>query len=70
MYVVPPPGSGILLSFIVNILRNYNIGPENLSTVNETVLTYHRIIEAFKHSYGKRTLIGDPKFTDIDEVGT
>ncbi|XP_053698974.1 glutathione hydrolase 1 proenzyme-like [Sabethes cyaneus] len=68
MFVIPPPGSGILLGFIVNILRNYNFGPENVSTVNETILTYHRIIEAFKHSYGKRTLIGDPKFVNIDEL--
>ncbi|XP_055551315.1 glutathione hydrolase 1 proenzyme-like isoform X2 [Wyeomyia smithii] len=68
MYVIPPPGSGILLSFIVNILRNYNFGPESLSTVNATILTYHRIIEAFKHSYGKRTMIGDPKFVSVDEL--
>ncbi|XP_065092605.1 glutathione hydrolase 1 proenzyme-like isoform X2 [Ochlerotatus camptorhynchus] len=68
MYVVPPPASGILLSFIVNILKNYNFKPEDLSTVKSTIITYHRIIEAFKHTYGKRSLIGDPRFVDIDDL--
>ncbi|XP_021706727.1 gamma-glutamyltranspeptidase 1 isoform X1 [Aedes aegypti] len=68
MYVVPPPASGILLSFIMNILKNYNFEPNDLSTVNSTILTYHRIIEAFKHAYGRRSQIGDPKFVDIEDL--
>lgn len=68
MYVVPPPASGILLSFIINILKNYNFKPEDLSSVNSTILTYHRIVEAFKHAYGRRTQIGDPKFVNIENV--
>lgn len=70
MYVVPPPASGILLSYVVNILKNYKFKPEDLSTVKSTVITYHRIIEAFKHTYGKRSLIGDPRFVDIEDVST
>ncbi|XP_058832314.1 scoloptoxin SSD14-like isoform X6 [Topomyia yanbarensis] len=68
MYVIPPPACGVLVSFIINILKNYNFKPDDLSTVNSTILTYHRIIEAFKHTYGKRTLIGDPKFVNIDDL--
>nr|XP_029712294.1 glutathione hydrolase 1 proenzyme-like [Aedes albopictus] len=68
MYVVPPPASGILLSFIINILKNYNFKPEDLSSVNSTILTYHRIVEAFKHAYGRRTQIGDPKFVNIENL--
>ncbi|XP_055618642.1 glutathione hydrolase 1 proenzyme-like isoform X2 [Toxorhynchites rutilus septentrionalis] len=68
MYVIPPPASGILVSFIINILKNYNFKPQDLSSINTTVLTYHRIIEAFKYSYGKRTQIGDPMFTDIEDL--
>uniref|UniRef100_A0A8D8FUV5 Gamma-glutamyltranspeptidase 1 n=2 Tax=Culex pipiens TaxID=7175 RepID=A0A8D8FUV5_CULPI len=68
MYVIPPPASGILVSYIVNILKNYNFKPEDISSVNSTILTYHRIIEAFKHTYGKRTQIGDPKYVNIDDL--
>ncbi|XP_058468197.1 glutathione hydrolase 1 proenzyme-like isoform X2 [Malaya genurostris] len=68
MYVIPPPACGVLISFLINILKNYNFKPDDLSTVNSTILTYHRIIEAFKHTYGKRTLIGDPKFFNIDDL--
>ncbi|XP_062536400.1 scoloptoxin SSD14-like isoform X2 [Armigeres subalbatus] len=68
MYVVPPPASGILLSFIMNILKNFHFQPEHLSNINSTILTYHRIIEAFKHAYGRRTQIGDPKFLDIEDL--
>ena len=36
-----------------------------------SVLTYHRIIEAFKLGFGQRGLLGDPKFSkgkDINKV--
>jgi len=28
----PPPGSGVILGFILNILKNYDIKPEDLDT--------------------------------------
>lgn len=68
MYITPPPASGILLGFIMNILKGYNFTPKDMDGVNNTILTYHRIIEAYKFAYGKRTEIGDPKFINIDEL--
>jgi len=63
LYSVPPPGSGVILTLILNIL-NGMVPHEN------DVTTYQRITEAFKYGYGKRTQLGDPYFVDIDEVST
>lgn len=67
-YSVPPPGSGVLLAFILNILDGYNFTKESISDVNNTVLTYHRITEAFKYAYAKRTELGDTAFVNIKNV--
>lgn len=63
LYSVPPPGSGVILALILNILNGI-IPHEN------NVTTYQRITEAFKYGYGKRTQLGDPDFVDISEVST
>ena len=36
--------------------------------VNSSVLTYHRIVEAFKFAYAYRALLGDEDFWDVEEV--
>lgn len=63
LYTAPLPGSGIILTFILNILSNFiDIDEPN------SVTTHQRIVESFKFGYGKRTLLGDARFLDIDEV--
>ena len=64
LYSVPPPGSGLLLGFILNILDDYKLSPESLRG-NEANVTYQRIIEAFKHAYARRTEMGDEDFEDM-----
>ncbi|PSN54339.1 Gamma-glutamyltranspeptidase 1 [Blattella germanica] len=65
LYTVPPPGSGILLGFILNILEGFNFTAADLKDVNSTILTYHRMIEAFKFAYARRAELGDPDFINI-----
>eukprot|EP00090_Calanus_glacialis_P004532 TRINITY_DN13387_c0_g1_i1.p1 TRINITY_DN13387_c0_g1~~TRINITY_DN13387_c0_g1_i1.p1 ORF type:complete len:490 (+),score=135.18 TRINITY_DN13387_c0_g1_i1:1-1470(+) len=54
-YSIPPPGSGAIMAYILNILDNYNIQPED-----DGPLLYHRITEAFKWAFALRTELGDP----------
>lgn len=63
LYTVPPPGSGVILTLILNILNGMVPNENNITT-------YQRITEAFKYGYGKRTQLGDPDFVDISEVST
>jgi gamma-glutamyltranspeptidase / glutathione hydrolase / leukotriene-C4 hydrolase len=68
LYVTPPPGSGILIGFIMNILKGYNFNKASIDDPDEKILTHHRIIEAYKFAYGKRTEIGDTEFNNLDDV--
>ena len=65
---MPVPGCGLLLAFILNILDGYKLTSNNVMDTKSTVLTYHRVIEAFKFAYAKRTEFGDTNFINIDKV--
>jgi len=61
----PPPGSGVLAAFVMNILDgNLPKGSRKspFPVDGEDPLTYHRIAEAFKFAYAERTKLGDPLF--------
>lgn len=68
MYSMPPPGSGVLAAYILNILDLF--AQENENQVSDTEpLTYHRMAEAFKHAYAQRTKLADPRFVpEVSEV--
>ncbi|XP_068679087.1 glutathione hydrolase 1 proenzyme-like [Montipora foliosa] len=67
-YTDPPPSSGAVLSLILNILKGYNFTEENRKDLNSTILTFHRIVEAFKFGFAYRALLGDEDFWDVHEV--
>ena len=62
LYSMPPPGSGVLIAYILRVLDGF------VQEANSSVQITQRITEAFKHAYGHRTDIGDPRFTNITEV--
>jgi gamma-glutamyltranspeptidase/glutathione hydrolase/leukotriene-C4 hydrolase len=69
MYTTPPPSGGVVASHILSILEGYNMSREDFATVSGQVITLHRIVEAFKLSFAKRPLLGDPEDADVIEVG-
>ena len=68
VYSPPPPTSGAVLAGILQIMCNFNLTPEDARDVR----TSQRFVEALKHSYAKRTMIGDwndPEHKqDVEEV--
>lgn len=60
IYTAPPPGSGALVTFIMNVL--YGIIPNQ-----DNRITWQNIIETFKWTYAKRTKLADPDFVNISE---
>lgn len=66
MLSAQPPGSGPVLAHIMGIMDQFrNWSHQDLE---DTVLTWHRFVEACKFSYAKRALLGDPKFVNVSQA--
>lgn len=61
IYTAPPPGSGAILIFIMNILRG-------LIPIDDVKVTWQYFVESFKWAYARRTELADPEFVNITSV--
>lgn len=68
LHTVPPPGSGLILTLILNILRNYNMTSNDFKDIDRATIMYHRISEAFKFAFAHRTQMGDAAFVNLTQV--
>ncbi|KAL0124727.1 hypothetical protein PUN28_006527 [Cardiocondyla obscurior] len=62
------PGSGAILSFILNVFDDYGFSPASIADFNATILTYHRMIETYKYAFALRENLGDGNFIDMTEI--
>ncbi|XP_031570431.1 glutathione hydrolase 1 proenzyme-like [Actinia tenebrosa] len=67
-YTVPPPSGGAVVTLILNILKGYNLSPSDRANDSISVLTYHKIVEAFKFAFARRSQLGDPDFENITRL--
>lgn len=61
VFTTPVPGGGCVLSMILNLI-------DGLITKDRDLL-WHRLIESFKHAFGRRSLLGDLYFeSEVSKV--
>ncbi|CAF0712388.1 unnamed protein product [Brachionus calyciflorus] len=68
IYSAPPPSSGILVPFIIKLMKHFELKDLDSMSIDEKALFYHRLTETFKHAYSKRTFLGDEEFLDLNKL--
>ncbi|CAK9809639.1 Scoloptoxin SSD14 [Anthophora plagiata] len=68
LFTIGLPASGALLTYILNIMDEFNFTPDSIADFNRTTLTYHRMIETFKYAYALRNDMADKEFVDMKEL--
>jgi gamma-glutamyltranspeptidase/glutathione hydrolase/leukotriene-C4 hydrolase len=53
----------------MKLMERYDdLYPNSGKSLQKSALFYHRLIETFKYAYSYRTLLGDYKFDDVNDV--
>ena len=50
------------------IFLGFNFNSDDVADIGAKTLAYHRIVEAFKFAYGKRSALGDEEYEDVEGV--
>ncbi|XP_051160453.1 scoloptoxin SSD14-like isoform X2 [Leptopilina boulardi] len=62
------PGGGDILVFLLNIFDNFHFTKKSIADINSSVITFQKMIEAFKYAYAFRTKLGDSDFVDLSQL--
>lgn len=60
LYTVPLPGTGIILTYILNIINDF--------LPDLSVTSIHRLVEAYKYAFAKRGDLGDNDGLEMSEL--
>ncbi|XP_076414751.1 glutathione hydrolase 5 proenzyme isoform X3 [Peromyscus maniculatus bairdii] len=61
LYSPPPPAGGAILSFILNVLKGFNLSAEMVARPEGKVSMYHHLVETLKFAVGQRWRLWDPR---------
>ncbi|KAG1686700.1 Glutathione hydrolase 1 proenzyme [Nymphon striatum] len=70
LFGLPAPSSTSFVFFVLNVMNGYELTTETLQNTDSAILTYHRLIEAFKYGEALVGELGDPKYANITEAQT
>lgn len=62
-----PNTAAVLVPAVINIMKQYSLNSSSFDSVrnlNDSILTHHRIVEAFKHVFAVRSELGDPDYIE------
>ncbi|XP_048051038.1 glutathione hydrolase 1 proenzyme-like isoform X2 [Megalobrama amblycephala] len=62
------PFGGPVLALILNILEDYGLSSSSVSTIDKKILTYHRMIEAFRFAEVEKCKLGDPRNENVTKI--
>ncbi|XP_026670551.1 glutathione hydrolase 1 proenzyme-like isoform X2 [Ceratina calcarata] len=68
VFTIGLPSSGGLLTYMLNIIDEFNFTADSIADFDQTTLTYHRLIETFKYAFAFRNDMADKEFVDTREL--